>query len=172
MKVAGIPDPLQLFDGWEDEKAGISKRPPTFLSDIPTYFLSNGDMAHVNSVLKDYKLGKAYEYFVSGCLKEVFYHSLSKSSLVCVLRGKCCLSQRLQDDLHDIWACIDKLDRSIKAAYCSCIAGLGQTCNHIAALLFRFEAANRFGVSSCKLTLCAWNVPPIVKKLEPSRLSD
>ena len=35
---------------------------------------------------------------------------------------------------------------------------LGETCNHIAALLFRVEAANKLGLSACTSLPCTWDV--------------
>lgn len=49
---------------------------------------------------------------------------------------------------------------------------LGQTCSHIAALLFRIEAANRVGQTSCTANKCSWVMPKNVKDLEPCELSD
>ena len=34
-------------------------------------------------------------------------------------------------------------DHTIKTAHCSCTAGMSATCNHVAALLLRVEAAVR-----------------------------
>ena len=50
---------------------------------------------------------------------------------------------------------------------------LGQTCNHIAGLLFRVEAANMMGVTACTSVPCGWNVPDNGKRLmEPKRIKD
>ena len=57
------------------------------------------------------------------------------------------------------------------------MAGLSQTCNHVAAALFRIEAAVRMGLTnpSCTSTSCGWLpnnkvVEPVkIKDLKPSR---
>ena len=50
---------------------------------------------------------------------------------------------------------------------------LGQTCNHIAGLLFRVEAANKMGVTASTSVPCSWNVPDTGKRLvEPKRIKD
>ena len=42
------------------------------------------------------------------------------------------------------------------------MAGLGETCTHIAAILFYLEAANRFQeVKTCTQGACEWNVPSL-----------
>jgi hypothetical protein len=38
--------------------------------DITQFLLAHGDVALTNDMLKDYKVGKAYEYFSSGWLQE------------------------------------------------------------------------------------------------------
>ena len=40
------------------------------------------------------------------------------------------------------------------------LAGLGEACTHIAAVLFYLEAANRYEkAKACTQGLCTWNVP-------------
>lgn len=121
LKKAGIPDPLLQYDGWLDEKVALPRWPPIFLSDITSFLLLHGDIALTNHMLKDYKVGKAYEYYTSGWLQEVFYHQVPGDR--CILRAKCSPSQRLKEDLHDIWVAVTESDGTIHAAYCSCTAG-------------------------------------------------
>ena len=47
---------------------------------------------------------------------------------------------------------------------CTCLVSLlscrmGQTCNHIAALMFRVESANKLGLTSCTSLPCHWKIP-------------
>jgi hypothetical protein len=63
----GISDPLQIYSGWLDEHDhGMQFWPPIFLTDIMQFLLAHGDAALTNDMLKDYKVGKAYEYFQVG----------------------------------------------------------------------------------------------------------
>ncbi|KAJ8319444.1 hypothetical protein KUTeg_004535 [Tegillarca granosa] len=77
----------------------------------------------------------------------------------CFLRAKCTPSQRVNEEDHTVWTCVDKDTGVIRSAYCSCTAGLGQTCNHVAGLLFRLEAANKLGLSTCTSLPCTWDIP-------------
>lgn len=56
-------------------------------------------------------------------------------------------------------------------SYCSCTAGLGQTCNHAAGLIFRVEHANRMGYSACTSMPCSWNVPSENTSYGPKEVS-
>ena len=48
---------------------------------------------------------------------------------------------------------------------------VGQTCCHIAALLYRVEAGNWFGLTSCTSNKSTWNVPKDLKSMEPCEIS-
>ena len=43
-------------------------------------------------------------------------------------------------------------DEQVLAAHCDCMAGLGESCSHIAAILFKIEAAVRGGSTSSACT--------------------
>ncbi|XP_021339226.1 uncharacterized protein LOC110440452 [Mizuhopecten yessoensis] len=163
-----IPDPLLLHTGWVEEKLGLSKWPPIYITDIINFLVTRQSSTAVQTILNDYKIGKAYEYFQSGHLQEVYYHSISATSTNCILSAKCTPSQKVKDDSHTVWVCCCKESGTVKSAYCTCTAGLGSTCNHVAGLLFRVEAANKMGIASCTSVPCVWNyVPSGQKRVEP-----
>ena len=61
--------------------------------------------------------------------------------------------------MYDVWVCLHK-DGWVKKSSCTCLVGLGSACSHIAALLFKLEAAvhhrlNREDASTSQL--CSWN---------------
>lgn len=118
-----IPDPFQLHENWVGEKSGIQLWPPTYISDIIAYFTDKTSQDNLKAVLQDYKVGKAYEYFHNGFLKEVFYHHVSTKSEYCLLRSKCVPSQRVKDEPHNLWVCAEKATGQIMTSYCSCTAG-------------------------------------------------
>ena len=49
-------------------------------------------------------------------------------------------SQRLSEKPLDAWVIANK-DGQIQTAHCNCITGCGETCTHVAAMLFKAEAA-------------------------------
>ncbi|KAK3109102.1 hypothetical protein FSP39_023080 [Pinctada imbricata] len=131
----------------------------------------HGNSENIKKFLNEYKVGKAYEYLQSIFVKEIFYHPISAASEICYLRAKCTPSQRLRDADHTMWIMVRKVSGDIVSAFCSCTAGLGQTCNHIAAMLFRIDAANKMGLSSCTSIPCQWIIPTETKTL-PVRIKD
>ena len=60
-----------------------------------------------------------------------------------------------------MWMAIEKETGKVTCAYCNCAAGLSQTCNHVAAMLFRVEAAVQAGFTNptCTSQKSQWNVP-------------
>eukprot|EP00794_Sanderia_malayensis_P004122 gene4122-4676_t len=85
-------------------------------------------------------------------------------------------SQGINNIPHKIWVAIEKKSGTVKSAYCTCFAGLGSTCNHIAAILFKVEHAWTNGWvqdSSCTSMPCSWNKYGKNKtKIEPKTVSD
>ncbi|XP_069105906.1 uncharacterized protein, partial [Argopecten irradians] len=147
-----ITDPFKISSGWFGEHDGMRYWPPVFLSDITRFFIQTTDDPKTETFLGSYKTGRSYEYFTSSWMKEVHYHPLSNKSKFCLLRSQCTPSQRVSDTDHGVWTCIEKTSGAIMCAYCSCTAGLGQTCNHIAGLLYRVEHANKIGLCDAACT--------------------
>ncbi|KAJ8314005.1 hypothetical protein KUTeg_008566 [Tegillarca granosa] len=70
--------------------------------------------------------------------------------------------------VHRFGRCAYNRPRSIVAKF----SRLGQTCYHIAGLLFRIEAANNLGITSSTSSSCGWNVPTDIKIIEPALMKD
>ena len=116
-----IKDPFKICEGWKDEHTSISQWPPLYSTDIIKFFMSTSDVVTTDKYLNEYKLGKAYQYFSSAWLKEIFYQRVSTD--LCLLRAQCTPSQRLNSADHNVWVCVSQSTGDIKSAYCSCTAG-------------------------------------------------
>ena len=83
---------------------------------------------------------------------------MSDKSSVCFLKSTCRQSQRINDAPHKLWVCLSKKSGKSMKAHCTCVAGIAQTCSHVAAALFRIEAAVRMGLTnpSCTAAACEW----------------
>ena len=162
-----LPDPFKLLIGWLDEEEGIA-----FWPMIPNFYIIQFLMLDSQvEDLNDYKGSKAYSYFSRGWLGKIFYHSLG-SSKYCLLKSDCRPSERLNDPPHKLWICITKSDGKVVTAHCTCMAGMSSTCNHIAAALFRVEAAMRLGLinPACTTKPCEWL--PNRKEVKPVKVKD
>ena len=108
---------------------------------------------------------------MDGWIGKILYHSLG-SSKYCLLKTDCRPSERSRDTPHKLWVCLSKKERKVMKAHCSCMAGMGSTCNHVAAALFRVEAAMRLGLTNpaCTEKACEWL--PNRKDVLPIKMKD
>lgn len=175
-----IPDPFKITEGWIGEgNHGMKYWPPVSIMDIVDHFREQNENS--DKLLSEYKSGKAYDYFKSEWLKEIHYNSLNHLvsdypgvDKYCVLKAKCTPSQRIHDTYHDVWITVGKETGTVACAYCNCAAGLSQTCNHVAAILFRVEAAVRAGWTNptCTSQKAKWIIPAPKTVVEVTPISE
>ena len=175
-----VPDPLTLKTGWlKEDENGLVKWPSLYFHDIATYLQTKTSSVLMNHLINEYKEGKAYRYFTCHFVKEVYYHDISASSKVCILKCKVTPSQRISSKPYDVWAFVEKNTNekaggTIKHCYCTCTASLHGACNHIVGLLFRVESAVFTGVTktSCTDHLAKWTIPPAKSDTTPGPVSN
>ena len=166
-----IPDPFGITEGWLDEETGVKYWPMTFYPEIFN-FLAFHPSELASKDLSDYKTCKAYSYYAQGWLSPLLFHNLDADSKFCLLKGTRRPSQRINDSPHKVWICVEKQTGNIKCTHCTCMAGMSQTCNHVAAALFRLEMASRMGLNNpaCTSQACSWL--PNTKPVEPMKVKD
>ncbi|CAG9814646.1 unnamed protein product [Phaedon cochleariae] len=87
--------------------------------------------------LKAYRSLLAYKYYESGFVIQVLAKRNNDETFVS--RGKARHSQRSNEKPLQVWIIILK-DSSISNAQCTRMAGLGEVCSHVAAVLFHLHA--------------------------------
>ena len=80
-------------------------------------------------------------------------------------------SQRLSATPASPWL-IAEIDGTILAAHCDCMAGLGESCSHVAAVLFYLEYAVRIQGNKTVTQDKAYWMPPTLKEVEYSEIKD
>ena len=163
-----FPDPMKLDDGWLNEEAGVTLWPQ-----IPMFYIIKFLMLDDSAEdLSDYKSSKAYSYCMQGWLGEIFYHPITDSTDLCIVKSDCRPSQRINDTRHKLWILLSKSKGKVLEAHCSCMAGMGSSCNHVAAALFRMETALRLGLSNpaCTTKPNVWL--PNRKDVAPCKIVD
>ena len=120
-----LPDPFtELEDNWIAEEKGVEKWPPILQIQIAEFILTAEQGSDLGKrLLSDYKEGKAFSYFDSQWLKEVFYHPISDTHELCFLKSQSTPSQRIGNVPHKIWVCVKKINGTVEAAYCTCLPG-------------------------------------------------
>ncbi|MCL4144766.1 UNVERIFIED_CONTAM: hypothetical protein GTU68_057373 [Idotea baltica] len=79
-------------------------------------------------------------------------------------------SQKLNEKPLTPWVFAHK-DGVIISAHCDCMAGLGETCSHVGALLWAVESATQHK-NNLTVTdkVCYWNMPTSIKKVLPCQV--
>ncbi|XP_053391418.1 uncharacterized protein LOC128554195 [Mercenaria mercenaria] len=132
-------------------------------------YLINTPGVHTKEAMRNRKALEATNQFQSGWVRTVLFHATSKCV---ILRAEVMPSQRTNDNAHNPWVALTP-DALVCTAHCDCMAGLGESCSHVAALLFKVEAAVRLGLCdrACTDEPCRWN-NDFVKKVTPSPISE
>ena len=114
----------ELKDNWIGEEKGVEKWPPILQIQIAEFILTAEQGSDLcKHLLSDYKEGKAFSYFDSQWLKEVFYHPISDTHELCFLTSQSTPSQRIGNVPHKVWVSVKKINGTVEAAYCTCFAG-------------------------------------------------
>ncbi|KAG8175943.1 hypothetical protein JTE90_026927 [Oedothorax gibbosus] len=71
---------------------------------------------------------------------------------------------------YEPWAVLDGTGK-ILSSHCTCMAGLGEACSHIAAILFAIETTIKLGLNkpSCTSVPCKWKA--VMQKVKPSEVA-
>ena len=96
--------------------------------------------------MNDYKKSKAYSYHKSSWLQPLSHHNLAGSNF-CILEGEYRKSQSDNEPFHKLWIILEK-SAKIWWCHCTCMVGMGETCSHVAAAMFRVEAAVCTGLTN------------------------
>ncbi|CAC5358530.1 unnamed protein product [Mytilus coruscus] len=91
--------------------------------------------------MKAYKSLEAYKYVVSGHVRVVLSHQISNDCAYVALSSKVTPSQRARDKPYELWVYLEKKIGTVYCAHCTCMAGLGEVCSHVGALLFKVTPA-------------------------------
>ena len=78
-------------------------------------------------------------------------------------------SQKANEPLLNVWMKTN-MDGVVMCAHCDCVAGLGEVCSHVGAVLFYTEATHR--IKSCTEVPCAWSMPHSVDSIPYAKIAD
>ena len=95
--------------------------------------------------LSNYKNSKDYIYYKSAWLQPLYFHKVSGSKYR-TFKGECKQSQRINKIIHKLWIIMEKSSK-IRSCHYTCMAGMGQSCTHVAAAMYRIDAAVRNGLT-------------------------
>ncbi|XP_071106878.1 uncharacterized protein [Haliotis cracherodii] len=160
-------EPYIINKYWIDD---VSQWPNLQYGHLYTYLIDSPG-PFTRKSLRCFRSLEAYTLFESGwvhtCL--IRYNS---SQTKCIIKAKVYRSQAVTEKPHEAWVGLDKSGR-VECAHCTCMAGLGEVCSHVAGILFKVEACVRFEYNkvSCTSMPCSWN-QTFTKKVEPAMVAD
>jgi len=114
--------------------------------------------------MKAYKSLKAYKYFADSYIRNVWAGEPLEQDDAVVVRCHCFSSLKAKKVC--VVHLVVKKSGDVLSASCTCVAGKGETCSHIAALMFYLEDFMRQGHSDLPTNTAAtdrlqqWHVPP------------
>ncbi|CAC5420381.1 unnamed protein product [Mytilus coruscus] len=151
-----LPDPYAIAEKWSSDP---STWPDLTFGDIYLYLIDTPSI-YTKESMKAYKSLDAYNYVVSGHVQVVFSHPVDDCPFM-VLKAKVTPSQRARDKPHEPWVYLEKSSGTVYCAHCTCMAGLGEVCSHVEALLFKVEMAVKIGITQTSSTSKAFMTPSI-----------
>ena len=89
--------------------------------------------------LKAYKSMDGYNFFINGWVSNIIVLAIKTRPKNYVLMGSVKHSQMLSAPPLKTWVALNQTGE-VMCAQCTCMAGIGEACSHIAALLFAAEA--------------------------------
>ncbi len=171
--LSSLPKFSDVFEGWSKE-VGSSLENFHFVH-LHAFLVESRDKTFDAKSLRAFKSLKGYTFFADGFVRNVWLKTFPDSDVV-YFRSYVFHSLTVDTPLT-VFVCVSKSCGDVYSAQCNCVAGLGASCNHIAALLFALERYARDSIkllpdepSKTSLPM-SWNQPPR-KIVKPSPVSD
>ena len=149
--------------GWQDLDPTRIQIPALSLQHIHQYFIKNRLCKEHVTATKPFE--KGYRIFSAQKVKSLSVHPVSSTSVYCIVRAAVLPTQR-KDRTYETAVALYNTTSSVYCAYCTCVAGMSGSCNHVAAVMFALDDYNRDistrgnkGLPSCTSVAARWGMP-------------
>ena len=123
---------------------------------------------YTGDCLKAYKSLDAYNYYASGWVDNVKVFTIPSRPGTYLITARVKHSQKLPATPVKPWVAVEQ-QGMVVCAHCTCMAGLGEACSHIA---FTVEANTQVKKrTACTSLPCSW-LPPTFRSVPYAQLSD
>lgn len=132
-------------------------------------YVSHTPSPYTDKDMLNYKSLDCYQNFTKGWVSNVMVKEVDDKRMVI---GRVNHSQRLNEKRLTPWVIAVK-DGQILSAHCDCMAGLGETCSHVASLLWVIASGVQQRASLTVTDKTAyWVMPSAVKSVPYSEIRD
>ncbi|KAL5010742.1 hypothetical protein ScPMuIL_013047 [Solemya velum] len=132
-----LSKPWDIVDGWENSVKHI---PSVRNADLYNYLVLNRNRNFNAKSTKAKRQLKAKVFNENKHVHSIKFHSIgskcSHSYVKCKVIHSLSTGTEKQKPDYDVWVCLLTMSGQLHAAGCTCTAGEGESCNHIAALLY------------------------------------
>jgi hypothetical protein len=160
---------LQHPDEIKNWSEDMRSWPNITLQEITIYLIES--KAVDGQAMRNYKSMDSYNYFQSGWVDTVYYHELIGTEFV-YMKANVRPSQAIHNEQHKAWV-LCKKSGEIMSGGCLCMAGLGQSCSHIGAIMWKVQYAvsKNWTGAACTDQPQTWN-KGTSRNVTPSALID
>ena len=115
-------------------------------------------------------LSERKSLFEPGYVSDVEFSGISSGVSFYYLRGKVVPQTRINEAPYMVWVCLRTATGAVMTAECKCLAGMGERCKHVAALLHFIEMEVRSGNNKTRTSKTQkWRKSPPSSKKEEDR---
>ena len=130
--------------------------PDVTYADVYNYLILTSSLTYAYDQLKAYKSLEGYNHFINGWVTNVTVTEMNVHSKSFLFTALVRHSLQLSLPPLKVWVAV-KQSGEVICAHCSCMAGLGEACSHVAAVLFTAEANTQTKRQfSCTSLPCSW----------------
>ncbi|XP_041378712.1 uncharacterized protein LOC121390960 [Gigantopelta aegis] len=170
-----LPEPWTLNDNWESD---IEKIPFMRTGDLYNYLVLNRNRTFDSNSTNAKRQLRAKVFYEDKHVHAIMYHNITVKCTHCYVKCKVIPSLPTgtvkQKPDYDVWVSLSKVSGNVHAAGCTCSAGEGESCNHIAALLYALvdiSTKKKDRLQSSTSTTCKW-IQPRKRHLSPQKSQD
>ena len=160
-----LDDALKDATGWvELENASNNIIPKLSIRNIHQYFIKRKVRKEQVTASKPFERG--YRIYDAKKVQSISIYQNGNDNLLSVIKARVLPSQKT-DRVYQTFIVVYKTSGDIYYATCTCTAGEGGSCNHVAALCFAIDAHDRTlptHTPSCTSLPSKWNVPKNTKE--------
>ncbi|XP_076103709.1 uncharacterized protein LOC143072585 [Mytilus galloprovincialis] len=159
---SSMPDIFKEIKDWNDD---MRSWPNLMYGDIYNYLIRS--KAVDGETMKNFKSLQSYNYFQSGNVDKILHFNATDNKIFMKASVR---SSQTVSRLNDAYVMCTG-EGAVEQAWCTCMAGLGLSCSHVGALLWKIEYAVRNSMTgvSCTDETAKWN-RGTTRNIEPKPL--